>query len=66
MLGLLTDGETVALDTGTTAEKLGRTALGRICDAEDIALVVTGARPGTPVVDELQTRGVKIVYASDS
>lgn len=49
-----------------TAEKLGRTALGRICPAEDIALVVTEAPPGTPVVDELRARGVKVVHASDS
>lgn len=49
-----------------TAEKLGRTALGRICDAEDIALVVTEAAPGTPVVDELRARGVKVVHAFDS
>lgn len=49
-----------------TGEKLGRTALGRICDVEDIAVVVTDAPPGTPVVDELRARGLNIVHASDS
>ncbi|MEU0009015.1 DeoR/GlpR family DNA-binding transcription regulator [Streptomyces sp. NPDC006314] len=48
-----------------TAEKLGRTALSRICSLEEIALVVTDASPDNPVVETMQARGVKVVHPED-
>ncbi|UXY25951.1 DeoR/GlpR family DNA-binding transcription regulator [Streptomyces sp. HUAS TT20] len=45
-----------------TAEKLGRTALGRVCSLEEIALVVTDAAPDNPVVEAMQARGVQVVH----
>ncbi|MFF4604732.1 DeoR/GlpR family DNA-binding transcription regulator [Streptomyces sp. NPDC001339] len=46
-----------------TAEKLGRVALGRICSVDQLDLVVTDARQGTPAVEELRAAGVDIIHA---
>lgn len=45
-----------------TADKIGRTALGRICSMEEIALVVTDAPAGFPAVEALAERGVEVVH----
>ncbi|WP_229886239.1 DeoR/GlpR family DNA-binding transcription regulator [Streptomyces subrutilus] len=48
-----------------TADKLGRTALGRICPMDRIDLIVTDAPESSPVVEELRAQGVEVVHPSD-
>ncbi|MEV0413475.1 DeoR/GlpR family DNA-binding transcription regulator [Streptomyces sp. NPDC050448] len=48
-----------------TADKLGRTALGRICPMEQIALIVTDAPDNSPTVKELRDHGVEVVHPAD-
>ncbi|MGW5342312.1 DeoR/GlpR family DNA-binding transcription regulator [Streptomyces sp. NPDC004050] len=45
-----------------TADKLGRTALGRICPIEQVTLVVTDAPADSPAVDALRERGVDVLH----
>ncbi|MEU8777274.1 DeoR/GlpR family DNA-binding transcription regulator [Streptomyces sp. NPDC048606] len=45
-----------------TADKIGRTALGRICSMEEITLVVTDAPADSPAVEALRDRGVEVVH----
>ncbi|MEU3777777.1 DeoR/GlpR family DNA-binding transcription regulator [Streptomyces sp. NPDC032472] len=49
-----------------TADKLGRTALGRICPMQEIALVVTDAPADSPAVKALREQGVEVVHPADS
>ncbi|MFJ8015730.1 DeoR/GlpR family DNA-binding transcription regulator [Streptomyces sp. NPDC096339] len=48
-----------------TADKIGRTALGRICSMEEIALVVTDAPGDSPAVEALRERGVEVVHPAN-
>ncbi|MFC6986889.1 hypothetical protein [Streptomyces cirratus] len=48
-----------------TADKIGRTALGRICSMEEIALVVTDAPADSPAVEALRDQGVEVVHPAD-
>ncbi|MEV7595106.1 DeoR/GlpR family DNA-binding transcription regulator [Streptomyces sp. NPDC089922] len=48
-----------------TADKIGRSALGRICSMEEIALVVTDAPADSPAVEVLRDQGVEVVHPSD-
>ncbi|MFE2293863.1 DeoR/GlpR family DNA-binding transcription regulator [Streptomyces sp. NPDC059452] len=48
-----------------TADKLGRTALGRICPMDQIALIVTDAPDDSSVVQELRDQGVEVVRPTD-
>ncbi|MFD7553272.1 MULTISPECIES: DeoR/GlpR family DNA-binding transcription regulator [unclassified Streptomyces] len=48
-----------------SADKIGRTALGRICSMEEIALVVTDAPGDSPGVEALRERGVEVVHPAN-
>ncbi|MFD9724850.1 DeoR/GlpR family DNA-binding transcription regulator [Streptomyces sp. NPDC059072] len=48
-----------------TADKIGRTALGRICSMEEVALVVTDAPGDSPAVEALRERGVEVVHPAN-
>ncbi|MET3988063.1 DeoR/GlpR family DNA-binding transcription regulator [Streptomyces sp. PvR034] len=47
-----------------TADKLGHTALGRICPMEQIDLIVTDAPESSPAVKDLRAQGVEVIHPS--